>query len=174
MLLSYTRALKAGWSPNTERAEASGEQLAAIDADSDVFVRSLVDLDATGPAIRLPDGSAGMRIPSYRKWIWDGEFCGSIGFRWLPGTAELPPHVFGHIGYSVVPWKRRRRYGSEALGLIVGEAREAGLEHVGIVTDPDNVGSQRVIEGNEGVPVERFAYPAAYGRADGLRYRITM
>jgi predicted acetyltransferase len=39
--------------------------------------------------------------------MWDGEFCGSIGLRWLPGTEELPPHCLGHIGYAVVPWKRR-------------------------------------------------------------------
>ena len=42
--------------------------------------------------------------------MWDGEFCGSIGFRWQPGTTDLPRHVLGHIGYSVVPWKRRLGY----------------------------------------------------------------
>ena len=30
-------------------------------------------------------------------------YAASIGIRWQPGTAELPPHVPGHIGCSVVP-----------------------------------------------------------------------
>src|SRR2546430_6881442 len=36
----------------------------------------------------LPDGSVVPRLPGYRKWIWDGEFCGVIGFRWQPGRSE--------------------------------------------------------------------------------------
>ena len=26
------------------------------------------------------------RLPSYRLWMWDGEFAGSISLRWQPGT----------------------------------------------------------------------------------------
>jgi predicted acetyltransferase len=40
--------------------------------------------------------------------MWDGDFAGAINLRWQPGTAELPPHCLGHIGYGVVPWKRGR------------------------------------------------------------------
>ena len=26
----------------------------------------------------MPDGSFVPRLPGYRRWLWDGKFCGSI------------------------------------------------------------------------------------------------
>jgi predicted acetyltransferase len=173
-LSGYIDALRRGWSPNTLRPEAAQEELDAIARDASAFVRSLVDREAAGPPIRLPDGSFGRRLPGYHKWLWDGEFCGSIGLRWQPGTSALPSHVPGHIGYSVVPWKRRRGYATLALGLILPDAHAEGLEHVEITTDVGNVASQRVIEANGGVLVERFHKNDAPGAAEGLRYRIAL
>jgi len=120
----------------------------------------------------LPDGSTVARLPGYRQWLWDGDFCGSIGFRWQPGTTELPPLCLGHIGYSVVPWKRRRGYATLALGLFLPEVRKEGLAYVDLTTDDDNVGSQRAITANGGQLIERFRKPSAYGGAEGLRFRI--
>ena len=91
------------------------------------------------------------------RWLWDGEFCGQIGFRWQPGTEALPPHCLGHIGYAVVPWKRQRGYATRALALLLPEVRKEGLAYVELTTDPDNLPSQKVITGNGGVLVERFA-----------------
>ena len=174
LLDGYSDALRRGWSPDTMRAEVATEQLAAIAADDDAFVASLVDREAAGPPIPLPDGSFAVRLPGFHKWMWDGEFCGSIGFRWQPGTADLPAHVLGHIGYSVVPWKRRRGYATEALGLILDDAQAEGLPFVVLTTDPDNGVSQRVIEANGGVLVERFSKDRAYGGSCGLRFRIDL
>jgi len=171
-LAGYADALRRGWSPNTMRPEAAQEELEAIARDAAAFVRSLVDREAAGPPILLPDGSFGRRLPGYHKWLWDGEFCGSIGLRWQPGSSALPSHVLGHIGYSVVPWKRRRGYASRALGLILRDAVAEGLEVVEITTDLDNIASQRVIEANGGVLVERFQKPEAFEGPNGLRYRI--
>lgn len=171
-LPGYVEALERGWSANTMDADAGRVELTAIAQNPNAFLTSLVDRDATDRTITLPDGTIAERIPGYRRWMWDGEFCGSIGFRWCPGTVELPPHVLGHVGYSVVPWKQRRGYATGAVGLILLEAAAEGLEWIEVTTDPDNIASQRVIEANGGVLVERFAYPAAYGRGDGLRYRI--
>jgi len=53
----------------------------------------------------------------------DGVFSGAIGFRWQGGTAELPPSVLGHIGFSIVPWKRGNGYAKQALNLMLGEGR---------------------------------------------------
>jgi len=49
------------------------------------------------------------RLPGRVLWVWDGEFCGVINLRFVPGTLDLPPHVSGHAGYAIVPWKRRKR-----------------------------------------------------------------
>jgi predicted acetyltransferase len=74
----------------------------------------------------------------------------------------------------VVPWKRRRGYATRALALLLPRLSGEGLPWVELTTDPDNTASQRVIEANGGVLVERFTKPAAYGGAPGLRYRIAV
>ena len=174
-LSGYAAALTRGWSPDNIRGKtAADEQLEKIARDADAFLAGLVDKEAKGSPIRLPDGSQVARLPGYIRWMWDGEFCGSIGLRWQPGTEALPPHCLGHIGYSVVPWKRRNGYATAALAQILPEARVEGLRYVEITTDPDNPASQRVIEVNGGVLVERFIKPEAFGGKSGLRYRIAL
>jgi predicted acetyltransferase len=174
-LPGYAAALERGWSPDNVRPrETIREQLAQIAADPAGFVASMVDLEAKGPPISMPDGSFARRLPGYRKWMWDGEMCGSIGFRWQPGTEELPPHVLGHIGYAVVPWKRGRRYATRALELLLPDAREMGMRYVELTTDPDNVASQRVITNNGGYLLEAFAKPPELGGSEGLRWRIDL
>jgi len=173
-LPSYVAALERGWSPSTVRAELAADELESIRLDPIAFLTSLVDREGSGPAVVQPDGSTMPRIPGYRKWMWDGEFCGSISLRWVPGTAELPSHVLGHVGYSVVPWKRRLGYATAAVGLVLDDAREEGLEWVELTTELDNVGSRRVIEANGGELVGPYPYGEAYQRSDGVRYRITL
>jgi predicted acetyltransferase len=174
-LPGYAEALQRGWSPDNIRGEdAAREHLLKIEADARSFVGGLVDREAKGPPIKLPDGSTATRLPGFQMWMWDGEFCGSIGFRWQPGTSELPPHVLGHIGYAVVPWKRGLGYATAALGLMLPYARGERLPYVEITTDPDNLASQRVIVANGGVLVGPYTKPAQYGNATGLRYRIDL
>ena len=85
-----------------------------IEKDPVAFLADLDDPRAEGA--RSPRPTAACRaLPGFRRWIWDGEASGSIGFRWQKGTAALPSHVLGHIGYAVVPWKRRRVGATEAL-----------------------------------------------------------
>jgi predicted acetyltransferase len=171
-LPSYVDALKRGWSPDNFRPAAGLEDLERITADAARFLAATVDREAKGPPVRLPDGSAVPRLPGYQRWMWDGEFCGSIGFRWQPGTTALPPHCTGHIGYAVVPWKRGRGYATRALALLLDDVRAEGLQYVELTTSVDNVASQRVIEANGGVQVERFRLAAAYGSGEDFRYRI--
>src|SRR6266571_2021770 len=174
-LPSYVAALKRGWSPdNIKGAAGSIEELAHIEKDPRSFVESLTDREAKGPPIVLPDGSSAARLPGFRLWLWDSEFCGSIGLRWQPGTSELPPHVLGHTGYAVVPWKRGRGYAKGALALMLLEARRVGLTFGYGTAHPDNVASQAVIRANGGRLVERFHEPAAYGGEESLRFRIDL
>jgi len=104
--------------------------------------------------------------------MWDGEFCGSIGLRWQPGTDALLEYCLGHVGYAVVPWKQNRGYATQALREILLEAKAEGLRHLEICADPANAVSRRVIEANGGVLVEEFVTTAAYGGKRELRYRI--
>jgi predicted acetyltransferase len=165
LLPSYVSALEAGWSPdNVRKKVAAREQLHAIELNAEAFVNSLDDPTASGGPIPLPDGSTVARLPSIVRWIWDGDVSGAIGFRWQAGTAELPPYVLGHIGFSVVPWKRGNGYAKQALNLMLGEARLQGLSYVELTVDPENIASQRVIAACSGVLVERFKKTAAYGK----------
>lgn len=172
---SYVDALERGWSPdNVHGAAAARYELEWIARDADGFLASLVDRDAAGAPILLLDGTAVPRLPGYRRWIWDGEFCGNIGFRWQQGTEALPPHCLGHIGYAVVPWKRRRGYATLAVAQLLPDARAEGLRYVEITTAPENLASQRVIEANDGVLVEEFNKPASLGGTRELRYRVKL
>lgn len=173
-LSGYVEALKKGWSPDNLRPQAASEELARIAEDPVRFLSEQVDREATGPLIILPDGRAVPRLPGYARWMWDGEFCGAISFRWQPGTTDLPPYCLGHIGYSVVPWKRRRGYATRALESLLPEARDEGLAYVELVADADNIASKRVIEVNGGEMIERFRKSAEYGGAESLRFRILL
>lgn len=173
-LSGYVHALEQGWAPDNLRPQAASEELVRIAQDPARFLTEQVDREAKGPLITLPDGRRVPRLPGYARWIWDGEFCGAISFRWQPGTTDLPPYCLGHIGYSVVPWKQGRGYATRALRLLLPEASSEGLAFVELTTDADNIASQRVIEANGGELVERFHKSAGYGGAESLRFRILL
>jgi predicted acetyltransferase len=174
-LPSYIAALKRGWSPDNIRGVvAAQEELERIAANPAAFITSLVDKEADGGPIALPDGTTVPRLPGYRRWLWDGEFSGSIGLRWQRGTEALPPHCLGHIGYAVVPWKQGRGYATRALREVLREAKGEGLRYVEITTAPDNLASQRVIQRNGGVLLEEFVTPPTLGGRRELRYRVSL
>ena len=168
----YIHALEQGWSPDNRRPEAGHEELARIAADPFRFIADQIDREAKGPKVILPDGRAVPRLPGYTQWMWDGEFCGLINFRWQPGTTELPPYCLGHIGYSVVPWKRRRGYATLALQLTLSQANKEGLPYVEIVVDADNVASRKVVEANGGEVIAHFRKPEDHEDSESLRYRV--
>ena len=90
-LPDYVAALQSGWSPNNIRPEAAQEQLAQIAEDAEAFLAGLDDPQGKGPPVVLVDGSTVPRLPSFRRWIWDDGFAGSIGLRWQPGTNTCRP-----------------------------------------------------------------------------------
>ena len=173
-LESYVDALRRGWSPDNHDPQAGQAELRQIEADPSAFLTGQVDLEGKGPPITLPDGRTVARLPGYHRWIWDGEFCGTIGIRWQPGTEELPPYCLGHIGYAVVPWKRGRGYATAALRDLLPEVRQLGLRYVELTCNATNVASRRVIVANRGVLVGEFDRGAALGGGTGLRFRIAL
>lgn len=175
MLPSYRAALERGWSPdNVNGPAAAKRELRAIDADPVAFVSGLEDLDASGPPVRLPDGSEVKRLPGFRRWLWDGEFAGSFGFRFQPGTGDLPAYVLGHIGYAVPEWKSGRRYATRGLALLLEQVREFGLPYVDLATEIGNIPSQRVILANGGTLLGRYEKTPHHGGGEGLKFRIPL
>lgn len=147
MLPGCMAALKRGWSPDNLRPEATKRKhFAWIAKDAEGFLASLDDPRAEGPPVTLPDGSVVPRLPSHSMWVWQDGFCGRVGFRWQPGTEDLPPHVSGHIGYAIVPWRRNEGHATAALRAVLQVARARGLARVSVETDPANTPSRRVVE----------------------------
>ena len=174
-LPQYADALERGWSPDNVGGRVTAlKQLAQIAADPFAFVASQDDPEAKGEPIELPDGTRVARLPGWYRWIWDDAFCGTVGFRWVPRTPDLPPHVLGHIGYGVVPWKQGLGYATQALGLFLPEPRALGLPFVELTTTSDNLPSQKVITANGGVLVGQFEKSPHYGGGLALRYRIAL
>lgn len=98
---SYVKALRRGWSPDNVRGpEIIREQLERIAKDADGFLATQEDREATAGPVQLPDGSLVPRLPGFHRWLWDGEFCGTISIRWQPGTEDLPPHCLGLIALA--------------------------------------------------------------------------
>ena len=155
-------------------------QRAAIAADAAGFLATLEDPAAKAPPVTLPDGSQVARLPSRQFWIWDGGkrdgdgFAGIVNLRWTADGGPLPPHVLGHLGYNVVPWRRREGLATRALALVLPEARAVGLRAAELTTDAENLPSQRVILANGGALVRRFEKPAAYGGGPALLFRIVL
>ena len=175
LLPHYVAALRRGWTPDHLLGRAAiDEQMLAIDQDAAGFVARQTDLEALGDAVTLPDGSKVARIPGRQYWIWDGEFCGRLSIRWQPGMSTLPPHVLGHVGYTVVAWRRGQGVATQAVRAVLPYARAQGLRYVEVTTDPDNLASQKVITANGGRLIESFVRPAAYGSMPALRYRIAL
>ena len=181
LLSGFRAALQRGWSADNLRgAVAASETLQRLDTDPASFFMTTDDPQALGPPVTLPDGTQRSRIPGLQRWIWDAGsggpegFAGSINLRWMAANAALPPHVLGHIGYAVVPWKQRQGHATRALALVLPLAREQGLGSVEITTDADNIPSQKVIAANGGVLVEQFFKGEAYGNKAGLRFRIEL
>lgn len=170
-LPSYLGALRRGYNDSHEPVDV---RLPLIEADPVAFLKRAEDPHGQAGSLTLPDGSVVQRLPSITRWMWDGDFCGSIALRWSPGTASLPEYYLGHIGYSVVEWKRRKGYATAALAQMLTAAGNIGLPYVEIVTNWDNVASQGVIRANGGVLVEAFEKPATSFGGRALRFRITL
>ena len=171
---SYLGCLRRGWNPmSLEESQVSYEkEIADINADATKFFKQILNITGGGEPFKMDDGTFVERLPSITWWMWDGEFCGRIQFRWQHSTVELPPHCLGHIGYGVVPWKRNKRYAKQALHLMLDEIKFCGLPYVELTTDIENEISQKVILKCGGQLIGEFEKLPSNGGGNGKRFRI--
>jgi predicted acetyltransferase len=121
-------------------ASVADEAIAGL-ADPATFeswIRTLADQER---GRNLPEG----RVPSTSRWIArDGALVGTIDLRHRLNDFLL--HQGGHIGYAVRPAARRQGIAGEALRLMLGQARELGIDPVLVCCNEQNVPSRRIIE----------------------------
>jgi predicted acetyltransferase len=89
-------------------------------------------------------------VPVTELWFVDGsDYIGTvvIRHRLTPALAREG----GHIGYHVVPRRRRRGHATRMLAQAKPICQDLGLARVLITCDQDNIGSRRVVEANGGV-----------------------
>ena len=89
-------------------------------------------------------------VPSTTLWWVEGdEYLGRIAIRHrlTPSLREIG----GHIGYDIRPTARRRGHATAMLAAAKGCALALGIDPALVTCDADNIGSQRVIENNDGL-----------------------
>lgn len=150
-LRDFEHALMRGWSPDPRRQQDKSfieTELKSLRQNRQAFLTRLTASEVIATSVSNHEPQY-LTIQSF--WIWDGAFCGYITFRYLPRTIQLPLHVPGHVGYSVVPWKQGRGYATQALRLLLPVADQAGFARISIICNEDNLASKRVIEKAGGV-----------------------
>jgi predicted acetyltransferase len=98
-------------------------------------------------AERMPGDPAKGWVPWYRfelRVVDHDDAVGHINLR-VGDTGHVVNHA-GHIGYSVVPEWRGRRFAARAARMVVDFAHSIGVDPVWITCNPDNEPSLRTLE----------------------------
>ncbi|MFM9991113.1 MAG: hypothetical protein ACKVOY_06715 [Burkholderiaceae bacterium] len=107
-LQSYLQTLERGWNPLYYKHPVPLTLIEAMEKDPERFISLHHDPTGELSAQKFKDGPTKTNIPSITKWMWDGDYAGSIDIRWQYGKTDLPVNSNGHIGYTVPPWKRKK------------------------------------------------------------------
>lgn len=145
-LEGWRDALERGYAPSNTIPEMRLGDLEALKADPAAFLAQRWNPEAAGSDVVLPDGSLVKRLPWISFVIWDKGFAGLVDLRYRAGSADLPPTYLGHIGYSVVPWRRGEGLAPRAVAELADWVAAVGLPYADAAILPENRASQRVME----------------------------
>lgn len=113
--------------------------------------------DFQGMIQSLLDAEKGENLPE--NWVPDSTYwlvtedkrvVGAVNIRHR--LTEKLLNCGGHIGYGIRPSERRKGYATKLLALSLEKAKELGIEQVLVVCDETNIGSEKTIINNGGVP----------------------
>ena len=106
-------------------------------------------------AEKLGKWSVGEALPgrfipnTFLVGVVDGQVVGRISIRhWLTDYLE---RIGGHVGYGVIPSRRKQGYATEMFRQSLPVCASLGLARVLVTCDVNNLGSRRVIEKCGGV-----------------------
>ncbi|MED3624091.1 GNAT family N-acetyltransferase [Neobacillus thermocopriae] len=96
------------------------------------------------------------RVPASTFWLVNEKkkVIGVVNIRHQ--LTESLFHSGGHIGYGIRPSERRKGYATKLLSLSLEKAKELALEKVLLVCDAKNIGSEKTILKNGGIPDKDF------------------
>lgn len=131
-----------------EEWAASGERMvpwviARDPSDFEGMVQFLLNNEAI-----VPDGG----VPNSTYWLVteDRRVVGASNIRHRLNDRLL--RLGGHIGYGIRPSARRKGYATKILSLSLEKAKALGLTRVLLCCDEGNVGSEKTIRNNGGIP----------------------
>jgi predicted acetyltransferase len=127
-----------------------------------------------------PGDPAINHVPAYKfkmTLVGQDEAIGRIQLR-IGNTRHIVMYA-GHIGYSVDPEYRGRRYAARGCRLLFPLARRHGLKTLWVTCDPDNMASRRTCELAGATLVEIVDLPEdtdmfRRGERQRCRYRIDL
>jgi len=96
-LQSSLQTLERGWNPLYYNHTVPLTLIEAMKKDPERFIFFHHDPTSESCAQKFKDGPTKPSIPSITKWMWDGDYAGSIYIRCQYGTTDLPLDANGHI-----------------------------------------------------------------------------
>ncbi len=117
--------------------------------------------------------TAGRLPTSHYNLMKDDHVVGMIQIRHAPSHGiGIPECMASHIYYEIIPEYRLRGYGTQILALGIKEAQKIGLKELYLTCMEDNLGSQKIIEANGGIFVEKALIP--HEGKNMLKYKILL
>lgn len=118
-----------------------------LNKDYDAYYKGIKDGEVGKSSVACFSG-----VKTYLYYlIENGNIVGSGSVRLDPENNPNLSLTGGHIGYGVMPSKRRQGYGAMFLHLLLKESQKFGLKDVMVTCAEDNLGSAGVIETNFGL-----------------------